>query len=186
MIMKWVNLLLIYLISGTGVACAQTIVVDKKNNLIEIKGGMRRLPFQFSVPAGDRPKTLLDAAEMIYRALPKEHLDVVAAYIGYKSSRKTYYARVDFENDLYAREILNKAWSDWGFLSGNDPFDASIGCVGERQLPMWMMLQVGFLYIKDQARSGDRPNYNQVEGFRQAELASRRLFETCDGTSRTH
>lgn len=184
--MRWANLLAIYLTVGAGVAYAQVVKVDEKSNSIEIRGGLRRLPFQFSVLAEDKPKTLLEVSERIYRSLPREHLDLIAAYIGYKRVKKSYEARIDFENDLYAVEILHKAWKDWGFLDGPDPLKYSVDCVGEHAVPMWVILQIGFMYINDQARSGDRPNFNQVEGFRQAQLASRRLFEMCERAARTN
>ncbi|MFL6845524.1 MAG: hypothetical protein ACJ8ER_11670 [Allosphingosinicella sp.] len=180
------SIIFLYSISAAGNAQAESVTVKRTRNAIIIQSVPRELPFEFSVSSETPPKSLLEAAEQIYKALPENHLRLIASYIGYyHANRKVaqYPTELDFQNALYSKEILHKAWGDWGFLGGRDPLDAAVNCVGDRTLPKWMILEVGFMYIKDQARPGDRRNYRQVDGYRQAQLAAHRLFEVCDRSS---
>lgn len=181
--MRWIGFILFSFLGtlATSAYCRSTSS-DKGQSPIIIQEAPRRVPFRLAFGSG-APKSLTEVVQRVYKALPRDQLEAIASYVGYrywKEYNLKYKARVDFARDLYAEEIIHQAWNDWGFSNGNDPLDASVACAGERLFPMLVIIQVGFIYIKENSEYSHRQNYNQVEGFRQADLAAQQLFRVCD------
>jgi hypothetical protein len=153
---------------------------------VEIRLGwdLRPLPFQLNLDRRARPpRSLTEMVDRIYRALPRDRIDMFAAYHGdrnFERVRAGYDSTVGFFRDLYTHEILIEAFRIWRFTERRFWFDRARPCVGDDFVGQ-VAIQIG---IRRYRELGDGPDplplRSRVGGYLAAEPVSRQLFALCD------
>jgi hypothetical protein len=139
------------------------------------------LPFALNL-GPDRPRTLREAVEEIFEALPRRHRVRIADYYEHGSHRGAmadYRTREAFYDRLYIPEIVAAAFRAWGYAADNGPLGPGISCVGG-QFQRQVALQLGIMSIYDRQPRPVRYRGDLVYLAVEADSASRRLFDLCD------
>jgi hypothetical protein len=171
--------------SGGAVAAAGPQDEDM-GQMVEFREGsvprpLRPLPFALNL-GPDRPRTLGEAVEEIFEALPRRHRVRIADYYEHGSHRGTmadYRTREASYDRLYIPEIVAAAFRAWGYAGDNGPLSSRISCVGS-QFQRQVALQLGILSIYDRQPTPVRYRGDLAYLAVEADSASRRLFDLCD------
>ena len=140
---------------------------------------LRPLPFSLS-PLEARPESARDMVELLYEAIPGEHLDRIAAYHGQSSepSADPGAARPTYES-LYLREIVNAAFDHWRHERNGSSLSREISCIGRRFVEQ-VGLQLAMMHIYSGRYGIIRFHSDLARANSRAEFISRRLFEVCE------
>ena len=138
------------------------------------------LPFPLNL--SDDPADLMDIVDILYEALPQEHLARIASYfghIGYEEGLAHYGSEEEFYESLFINEIVSLALQRWGLDSGHEPLNRSIQCVGDG-FNEQVALQLAMRYTYWSQEGPIRLHSNVSYAYAKADIISKRLFHICD------
>ena len=160
--------------------------VQEQGSITILHGGeLRPLPFRLDLAAQQRPASLGEMVDLLYDAIPPDHLRVIGAYFGGRDHdrlRARYDASIDFFQSLYMPEILAEAQRTWRLRQDSRLFDA-IECVGEN-CPYLVALQIGVTSHSADRAAAVTTLSDRAQVFSSSASIAARLFEVCDQAAR--